>query len=354
MRGIHFIYNRDFKAAEKIFKKIISGSPSEPAGYFYLAMVTWSRLAAGFWSPDVVKEYTRRVDKSIDVAKARIDQKGEDAYDYFYLGGALGFKGRFELSLGNYLASFFLALDAINALKTCHKMNPENRDVMLGLGIFDYYTARLSGVLKFFTYLLLHQGDKEEGLRKLHMAAEQAPYSGTEAKSMLLHIYLFLENQPLKALQIADYLTKKYQKNSRYALLRGVCQIHLERYNQYRETVAELRQRASETTSLVKAAVWTNSALYLESIYLLYTGEYAKARSNLEMILDHSYPQTDPAMIAWPLVKIGMSHDLEGNREEAKVYYQKILEMENGAGAQFLVKKLLHEPPKQKDPFIGY
>ena len=59
-------------------------------------------------------------------------------------------------------------------------------------------------------------------------------------------------------------------------------------------------------------------------------------------------------MIAWPLLKIGMSHDLEGNRERAIEYYRRVLDMENGAGAQFLAKKLLEDPLKKNDPFIGY
>jgi len=62
----------------------------------------------------------------------------------------------------------------------------------------------------------------------------------------------------------------------------------------------------------------------------------------------------DPEMIAWPLIKIGMSYDLEKNREEAVKYYNQVLDMENGSGAQFLAKKLLHSPLKTGDPFIGY
>jgi Flp pilus assembly protein TadD len=51
---------------------------------------------------------------------------------------------------------------------------------------------------------------------------------------------------------------------------------------------------------------------------------------------------------------MGMSYDLEGDREEAEKYYSRVMEMENGSGAQFLAKKLLAAPPKEKDPFIGY
>ncbi|MBU0990620.1 MAG: hypothetical protein KJ823_10555, partial [Proteobacteria bacterium] len=71
-------------------------------------------------------------------------------------------------------------------------------------------------------------------------------------------------------------------------------------------------------------------------------------------ILEHPDPENDPTMIAWPLIKTGMSYDLEENRDEAKKYYNQVLNMENGSGAQFLATKLLESPPKKEDPFLGY
>jgi hypothetical protein len=59
-------------------------------------------------------------------------------------------------------------------------------------------------------------------------------------------------------------------------------------------------------------------------------------------------------MIAWPLLKMGMSYDIENKRDVAVTYYKKVLEMENGAGAQVLAERFLERPPKRGDPFLGY
>ncbi len=354
LRGIHLIYERQFDNAEDLFKKVIAGCPDESAGYFYLAMVSWSRLASGFWSPDFVEEFKNRIDRTIEIAEARVDKKVAGSYDFFYLGGALGFKGRFELMKGNWISSFFLATNAIDALKTCLKMDPTNKDVLLGIGTFDYYTARLAGVLKFLTYLLLHKGNKEEGLRKLNIAAKEAIYSATETKSVLLHIYLFLEQDFKNALIFSNELAKRYAENPRFKVFQGVSYIRLKMDRQYKETVNELRQRSAEASKRETAAMWERRALYLESIYDLFQGRYSEARSILKKILDHPDPVNDPSMLAWPLIKIGMSYDLEKNREEAITYYNQVLNMENGAGAQFLAEKLLQSPLKRGDPFIGY
>jgi hypothetical protein len=65
------------------------------------------------------------------------------------------------------------------------------------------------------------------------------------------------------------------------------------------------------------AAIWKRRALYLESTNDLFHGRYDKARKTLEKILKDPDPVHDPAMIAWPLIKIGMSYDLAGNRDQA-------------------------------------
>jgi tetratricopeptide (TPR) repeat protein len=353
LMGIDLLYNEQFDDAEKLFQNVILKSPSKPIGYFYLAMVTWSRLASGFWSRETVGEYKERIDRAIQVAKSHIDKNIADSYEFFYLGGALGYKGRFEMMKENWLSSFFLARSAIDAFRTCLKMDPNNKDVLLGFGTFDYYTAHLSGLLKFLTYLLVHKGDKEEGLRKLHLAAENAVYAATEAKSMLIHIYLFLEEDLVKALKLTDDLAEKYRQSPRYRVLLGVCYIRLGMDREYHSTVNLLRQRSLQASILSEAGLWGRRALYLETVYNLYHRQYRDARAKLEVILKGPDPLNDPAMIAWPLLKIGMSYDLEGNREEAIKHYHSVLGMENGSGAQFLAKKLLEDPPKKNDPFIG-
>jgi len=354
LKGIDRMYERRFDDAEKVFSKVIAERPGQAAGYFYLAMVSWSRLAAGFWSADVEEEFEERIDRAVEVAERNIDNGQGDSYDFFYLGGALGFKGRYELMKDNWFASFFLAKDAVDALKTCIQMDPDNKDVLFGIGTFDYYTARFSGIKKFLAYLLLHEGNRAEGLRKLTIASKEALYSATESKSMLLHIYLFFEEEFRKALDLATQLAQQYPQNPRFKALEGVAYVRLGMERGVKQTVAGLHRKGSEASSPKEGAVWDRQALYLESIHSLFQGRCPEARELLQRILDQRDPETDPAMIGWPLMKIGMSYDIDGHREEAVAYYRQVLELENGGGAQVLAERFLSSPPAKGDPFLGY
>ena len=354
VQGIELLYNWEFERAENIFYKVVAEKPKDPAGYFYLAMVIWSKLASGHWTPPMVKEYGERIDRAIDTANRTIRNEEADSFTYFYLGGALGFKGRFKLMERSYVSAFFLALEAIEALKTCQKMDPENRDVLFGLGIFDYYTARLSGVVKFLSYLLLHKGDKKEGLRKLHVAAEEAVYSSIEAKSLLVHIYLFLEKDHHYAIPLIQELAARFENSPRDKYLEGASYLLTGREPEYRKVVHDLYQRERSARSERKASLWRRFAIYLEASGHLFNNQPEMAREKLDAILSQKDEENDPFMIAWPLLKIGMSYDIENDREQALAYYHRVKDMVNGGGAQYLAEKYIGTAAKEGDPFLVY
>jgi tetratricopeptide (TPR) repeat protein len=352
--GINLLYDLEFDTAEKHFLKVVATQPDHPIGYFYLAMVTWSKLSMGFWSADVVEHYVNDIDRAISVARKSVQRQNPDSFSYFYLGGALGFKGRFELMQYNWLKSAALAWEAIQALKKCMEMDPGNKDVLFGLGMYDYYAAKLSGVLKFLTYILLHKGDRDEGLKKLHTAANEAVYSATESKSMLAHIYMYMEEEYPKALPIVQDLSSRFKNNPRYNFFEGIIYGRLHMKAKFCETAELMRQRSREETRPTRAANWARQALYLEASDLLFCQKYSLARAKLDAILAQPDPVHDPWMIAWSLMKKGMSYDLEGNREDALTYYKQVCAMKNGAGAQFLAKKCIDSSPKKGDPFLGF
>jgi len=354
VRGIELLYNGETDTAEDLFRKVLEKNPEDPAGHFYMAMVTWSRLTTGFWSRAMVEQYTARIDRSIAAARAVIEDRKADAFTYFFLGGALGFKGRFYLMERKWLSSFSLASDAVEALKICSSMDPANRDVLLGLGIFDYYTAKLSGFMKFLTFLLVHKGDRQEGLRKLHVAAQEAVYSSFEAKSVLLHIYLYLEDDRQKALPLARELAGRFRGSRFFKYLEGVAYIRLNMDERYKEVAAAMRDAAEKEKTGTKAGLWIRQSLYLEASHDLFSGNHEEARRRLDRILSMQDAVNDPLMVAYPVLKKGVSYDLEGRRETALEYYHQVMNMENGAGAQFLAEKFIKNPASKTDPFIGY
>ena len=255
--GTTYLYNRDFHRAEALFLKTIAQDPDHPSGYFYLAMVSWSQLAAGFWTDEVLGQFEARIDRAVDAARRWVDRNESDAQAHFYLGGALGFKGRYLLMQQSYFSAFMAALRAVEALETCLKLDPDNRDVLFGLGTFEYYTAKLSGILRFLSGFLIHAPDRAEGLRKLHLAAEEGSATRFEAKSLLLHIYLFMEDNPAKALPVAEALSRRFPGNPRFPYLLGVARM---REGCGVEAVIDtLKERRNAAAAAENKLIWDNT-----------------------------------------------------------------------------------------------
>ena len=263
VRATESLYNRDFQQAEIQVLKVIAEAPDDPSGHFYLAMVNWSQLAAGFWTKEVLDLYEERIDRAISVAQRAANRHEKQASPYFYLGGALGFKARFYLMQHRYFASFFLAVRATDALRTCREMDPENRDVLFGLGVFEYYTDKLSGFLRFLSHFLIHPSDREAGLQKLHRAAEEGTVTRVEARSMLLHIYLFMEDRPDRALPLAERLTKAFPRNPRFAYLLGAARLRLGEENE--RTTALMSERRDRAFTSVNRLAWEHRETYLQA-----------------------------------------------------------------------------------------
>jgi hypothetical protein len=115
-----------------------------------------------------------------------------------------------------------------------------------------------------------------------------------------------------------------------------------------------MRASAERADSGMKAALWIRQSLYLDATHDLFRGNHKEARRKLDAILSMQDPVNDPLMIAYPLLKKGVSYDLEGARKTALGYYEQVMSMENGAGAQFLAEKFIKKPALKNDPFIGY
>ena len=146
----------------------------------------------------------------------------------------------------------------------------------------------------------------------------------------------------------------KFHNNTRYPFFEGLVYIRQNHEAKYRGVVDYLRAEGRKKKTGDDRIIWENEALYLEATYHLFRGETPQARNKLDAILSTASPQLDPGMIAWPILKKGMSYDLEEKRETALAHYRRVMKMENGAGAQFLAEKCIDEAPRKGDPFLGY
>ena len=92
---------------------------------------------------------------------------------------------------------------------------PSNSDVLLGSGLFYYFSDYLPKTYPQFksAFGFLPPGDKTLGLQMLEISGRKALYSGVEAKYSQLEILSNLEGNHTKSLEVAKDLFSKYPNN---------------------------------------------------------------------------------------------------------------------------------------------
>jgi len=172
-QGVHHTVKHEYDGALACYRRITEIDPQGPTGYFYQAAVLQSRMM-DLEIQDDEKEFYRLVDRTIRLARARLDRNSGDAEAYFYLGGAYGYKAFYQLRKREWLPAFSNSIKGISVLQKCLTIDPEYYDCYAGLGTYKYWRSQK---LEFINWLPIVKDERELGIRLLEQAIQRGKYS---------------------------------------------------------------------------------------------------------------------------------------------------------------------------------
>jgi tetratricopeptide (TPR) repeat protein len=222
--GARQLYDLDYEASRASFRKIIEAEPDNPFGYLFEAGQIWWQSAAEYGlfqgTPTLQGLFEQDVEAALRKSQPMLKSKDSAvrADGYFASGMAYGVKGQWELFRGHYLQAYFSGKKAVKHLKKCLKIDKDYYDAYMGLGIYDYQTGHLPGVLKLSFLLGIH-GDVKRGLERLELAAEKGRYSGRQAAQFLASIYTIDEHDYARALPIVERLRRDFPESAYFEFL---------------------------------------------------------------------------------------------------------------------------------------
>ena len=173
------------------------------------------------------------VNNAINLANKLIGKKkknGEppDEWLYFYLGGALGFRGLYRFNRNKFLSAFRDGIGAIKQLDICMKLDPNMYDAYYGLGCFYYWKSAKSRFLWFLPFV---SDERAKGIEDLITAVKKGRYTKKEARNALLRVYL---NEQLysQTIKLADIIEKEFPEDVFCLIFKGAA---LARSGQHKE-----------------------------------------------------------------------------------------------------------------------
>jgi len=352
LRGIDHVYHLRFDSAEVEFNQVILNDPSNPSGYFFLTMVDWWKINVDRENEFLDDEFEKRVDKVIEVCDVKLDKNENDDMAMFYKGGALGYRGLVNSIRESWLKAAEDGKEALNLLQQAHELNKNNKEVIFGVGLYNYFADYIPERYPVVKPLMIifPKGDKLKGLAQIKETSVNSVYAKTEAKFVLAYLNLIYEKNYLETELYSLPLHEEYPENPTFEKYLFNSYAGLGKWN---EALSGWKSVTEKCDSGVKG--YTGKFLKRESNY--YTAlSYAKLNRLLESeqyintaeeITKEIDKDNEHAFTAFIYLLQGMLNDVKGNRSTAILYYDKVLVMKDFQDSHIQAEKLKQESFKQ-------
>lgn len=350
-RGIDYIYNIELEKSDSLFKEVVSLRPDHPVGYFFQAMVQWWRILTSFDDESHDQQFYDMLNAVIDMAEKRLDENPKDVTALFFKGGAVGFRGRLRANRGNWLGAANDGIVALPVVRKAYELDPDNYDVLLGIGIYNYYAEVVPDRYPIVKPLMIFfpSGDRKRGLEQLSLAAKNSKYAKVEATYFLMQNYFNFEKDYGKALELARDLHARYPRNSVFHRYLGRCLVSMgflaDANTQFEEI--ESRFRNKQTGYDVYDG---REAYYYIGKFDFLSGRLEKALKNLQKCdsLSRRIDKDGPSgFMTLGNLLMGMAYDLQNKREHALQQYRKVLAMKEYENSHVEAKRYTEKPYKR-------
>lgn len=351
-KGLGYLYNMDFAAADATFAEIAVLHPDHPVSPFLEALVPWWTIQLEPSDTSEDAEFLASMERVLDICERRLDANPRDVDAMFFKAGAHAFRGRLHSDRKSWVKA---ARDGQQALKYLQKvvaLDPQNDDLYFGLGTFHYMAdviPKKYRILRPFARLF-PKGDRAQGLQELDRAMTRGRFVPTEAAWTLVQLhYVFEQNYP-QALVYAQWLRQRYPDNALFHLYEGRAYERMGRHADATRVFLEIADRHEKQQTGYTDAVG-EQALYVLSRAEMQRRMYPQALAHLERL--------EKLMVRRPVnteyralgrLRRGMALDALGRRPEAVRCYKDVLAMEHDQArdwAKGYLKKPFKDPAQR-------
>jgi hypothetical protein len=329
------------KEALRLFKEVRDTEPYHPlAPLGALAnewMVNQGEYGYNFGNRQVLKD----IDTVILDYRRRMIIEPDNYYLKYFLGLANGLRARIQLAQKNYLGVLISGYNIIRYFKSALAENPNDPDIIIAFGVFNYYVGLSSGFMKIASYILQISGSKEEGLAQIQEAALHGNYSRYEARGLLAYIYLNYEGDSTAAHYWLDMLLDEFPNNYYYNYMSA--NLELQTQNPRIELqLAQITQRLP-TMSPYARLDYEQRLQLLHGIQALLENDLVSAESELRQFIEKYYSEMD-IDLGNAYLQLGKVYDLMGQRQAAIKCYQQTVKLNNRTIMIGEAKKYLNQP----------
>ncbi|MBS1552508.1 MAG: hypothetical protein JST15_10635 [Bacteroidetes bacterium] len=332
--GIDLIYHLKFDSAESKFRDIIKADSRNPAGYFFLAMIDWWKININKENQSLDDVFFGKVEKVIEVADERLDKNENDDNAMFYKGGALGYRGLVKGLRESWLKAAEDGREAINLLQKANEINMNNKDVLFGVGLYNYFAEYIPETYPVVKPLMIifPKGDKVKGLSQIKETLNGSKYAKTEAKYVLAYLNVIYEKNYYEAELYAKSLTEEFPENPVFEKYLGNSYVGQGKWNEALSVWKSVIEKIDSNKTGYGSVFLKRESNYYTALCYLKLNSILEAEPYIEKALDITQKidkENNDAYTSYIYLICGMLNDVKGNKSTAGVFYDKVLSMKN-------------------------
>lgn len=375
--GFTALYNLDYALARRKFAELAGAFPTHPAGPQFLATTMWTeqlnksrRLSASLYGSDsffessedkpdpaMVAEFKTLVRNSINLSKARLRVNPKDVEAIYNLGAAQGLRAAFSVAVERkFLGALGDASDSVDRHRDVIKLDPNNHDAELTIGLYDYVVGSLPTPIKIIASIGGFRGSKKRGIATLERVSHESKWNQDNALSVLIILYK-RENRYADALKISYGLAEKYPRNYLFKLetADSLSVLATQARAVGDRTTAESNERqafAIFDELLREKGKGSPAASAADFIHFRYGDILQTAgqsdRAAREYLAAAKTPGAERDLVTLSLLNAGQALDLSGKRDDAMVQYRAVLTRPDVYEAHEQAKQGLKTPYRPK------
>ncbi|MBN1337022.1 MAG: tetratricopeptide repeat protein [Deltaproteobacteria bacterium] len=252
-QGLELIYQRNYKAAKEHFDRMTTQYPTQAVGPVGNGLL-WQALMLENFDFKYEAQWQTSFKLAKDRLDAALDVPGEEAWEYFLLGGVLGIEAIHATRKGDFVPALTRGYEALRTLGKTRDAAPDFPDLLLGDGLYSYWRS----VVTLNSSLLPDFGDKRaEGIAQMQKAEVESIFVGPPTTLALT--FTFIEERDLKrALGSALQSRRAYPDNVINNLVTARIYTYMRHYDKAEEVLKEILEDAPTNE---------RSHFYLSSVY---------------------------------------------------------------------------------------
>ena len=340
--GADAFYNYEYERSIEILDQARKDYPGHPGVHVAWVAAQWRNDESKLSHEEVYANFAVNLDSIESIYDSLLAQNPNDPEYLLYYGSAKGLKARIQLGQKKWIPTLVSAYRGFRIIQKVSELDSTLIDVYLPIGVVEYYIGMSNMLLKAGAELFGLEASKEEGIRKMEIAASQSPWAWTEAKSILSFIYQFIDIDVERGYLLSKDLANRYPNNYDFKihyteslLQKGELQLAKQLLDDLKNTFQDQRPKHQQRFSSYLDYIWGH--------YYYLNGNDNKALDFLDQSINLYYSDLD-AMLGQAYLLKGKILDKQGKRMEAVINYKKCIKLNNYTNAISLANKYLDDP----------